>query len=499
MSTKDQSKAKMQSFMDGLQELMDDSDIKRTEEIGIKYEGEQITLPNSPRPMQIPQAIDVLQKTWQLEESTVEVTEIIKAYPWDGAQAFMKALKEKFGWSRPVPTPGFFGASPPEYRTIETAKGKTAQVIWGSFEVAPLDCRIETQMTRDRGRWVMAINATIKQKDAYVIKDLADLTRKIVQEDSIYKGQAFELVLGDNDIDYSQPPMFLSTNAIKPEDVIFSKEVAAAVNTNLYAPIRHTDVCEANGISVNRGILLEGPYGVGKTMVAAATSYECVENDWTFILVPNARALKAALRFAEDYQPAVVFAEDVDKAVGEHRTDDVNDILNTVDGVTSKDVKIITILTTNHVDNVNKAMLRPGRLDAVISVEPPDAEAAIRLVEKYAGVALATGQDLTNVGDELQGKMPATIREVVDRSKLFAIGSGNIDEQGRPSIAEDDLIFASRSMDKHLEKLNKQPDAETPSELFVRALGGIMTPLVSKTFEEHREDTLKHIKKLVQG
>jgi transitional endoplasmic reticulum ATPase len=58
--------------------------------------------------------------------------------------------------------------------------------------------------------------------------------------------------------------------------------------------------------------------------------------------------------------------------------------LNEIDGVESKGKELITILTSNHAENINQAMLRPGRLDAVLSIQAPDAFAAEKLIRLYA-------------------------------------------------------------------------------------------------------------------
>src|SRR5262249_9702485 len=112
-----------------------------------------------------------------------------------------------------------------------------------------------------------------------------------------------------------------------------------------------------------------------KTLTAYVTAKKSSSNNWTFIYLDRVAGLHEAFRFAKQYAPSVIFAEDIDRAVnGDDRTTDIDDVLNTIDGIESKGGEIITILTTNHVDQINRAMLRPGRLDAVISIQAPDAE-----------------------------------------------------------------------------------------------------------------------------
>jgi transitional endoplasmic reticulum ATPase len=150
------------------------------------------------------------------------------------------------------------------------------------------------------------------------------------------------------------------------------------------------------------------------------------EHGWTFIYIKDASELPRALQFAKQYQPALVFAEDVDRHVTGERTDKMDMILNTLDGIDTKHTEIMVVLTTNHLDQVNQAMLRPGRLDVILNIVPPDAKAVERLVRVYARGRLDGAADLARAGELLAGFTPAVVREVVERAKL-----GSISRTGR--------------------------------------------------------------------
>src|SRR5262249_22003547 len=148
------------------------------------------------------------------------------------------------------------------------------------------------------------------------------------------------------------------------------EDIQNQIDTSILVPIMHTKEVEAQKIPLKRTILLEGPYGTGKSLTARMAARVCEENGWTFILLDRVQGLRTALEFANRYSPAVVFAEDIDR-ISEERNDAANDLINTIDGVLSKSSKIMTILTTNFADKLDKAMVRPGRLDAVISLRAP--------------------------------------------------------------------------------------------------------------------------------
>src|SRR5690606_34759444 len=136
------------------------------------------------------------------------------------------------------------------------------------------------------------------------------------------------------------------------------EEVGAQIRTNLLAPLLYTEACRRHKIPLKRGVLLEGPYGTGKTQTAYACALLATQNNWTFIYLDRVAALDEALVFARQYAPAVVFAEDIDRVTQGERSVEIDDVLNNLDGIDSKNTDIITILTSNHANNINKAMLR---------------------------------------------------------------------------------------------------------------------------------------------
>ena len=257
--------------------------------------------------------------------------------------------------------------------------------------------------------------------------------------------------------------------------------IGELVDVTLFTPIEHTNECRRQNIPLKRGILLEGPYGVGKTLTATVTAKKCTENGWTFIYLEKVDELPQALEFARQYQPSVIFAEDIDQVLAnpDKRDEAVNDILNSIDGIESKGVEVITVLTTNNVQNITQAMLRPGRIDTVVPVRAPDAQAAIRMVQLFAGARLAEGQDLTQVGVLLNGKIPAVIREVVERSKLSAVrrsaGTGSL------QIVAADIEVAANGMFAHQKLLEPKPQ-DTRDES-VRAADTLGTTLGDKVID----------------
>lgn len=449
-------------------------------DVGVKREGTKIVLPSEPVPMNYDEAIDALLRRKKEEETTVSVNEVIDAFPFDGAHAFMWALKEIYGWASPVPTPSFFGPRPPETINVEIEYGKFTTVIWGRFAIPGLEGNLATSWTMKDGRPVFKIAGEVKKRFREDVAFIAQKTREYLKENSLYKGKAISFKVDENGhVDFGNPPSFLDLSRVNPEELTFSDEVAAQVQTNLFTPIEHTQACRMHHIPLKRGVLLEGPFGTGKTLTAFVTANKARKHGWTFILIDRVTGLDAALKFARTYQPAVVFAEDVDRAVsGEKRTIEIDDILNTIDGIESKGSEVITILTSNDVKGINRAMLRPGRLDAIISVQAPDAKAAERLIRLYSRGLIGDDVDLADAGKELRGQIPAVIREVVERSKLYAIGRA---QSGKIKLTSEDIVNAARGMKNHLALLNPVvSEAPGVHEQLGRALADVVEATVNR-------------------
>ena len=402
-----------------------------------------------------------LQRKKREENEIVSFQELIQAFPPDGAAAFAKALEVKFGWTSMVKTPGFFGANPPSMLNVDVGPYESRKIPWGRFEIPGVEGHVDTGVGMKDGHLVFAINGEVKQKHYHILADLAKLTREIVAEESIYRGKAFKIEYtaeGEGEFGNMNAPKFLDLSEVKPDELIFSAELDRAINDYVFTPILKAEACEKAGVPVKRGVCLYGGYGTGKTNTAYVAAKHCVSVDRTFIYLKDVKYLAEAIEFAKQYSPAVVFAEDVDRAVGGDRSVQVDQILNTIDGLDSKESKVMVILTTNHVDKINQALLRPGRMDLALEIGPPDALAVERLIRLYSRGLLSDDADLRRAGEALSGQIPAVIREACERAKLSSVARG-----GDLEINEDDLLLAAETLVDHIMLLNE--DKQDPSQL----------------------------------
>ncbi|TXH16230.1 MAG: ATP-binding protein [Hyphomicrobiaceae bacterium] len=428
----------------------------------IVFYGDKITLPENMKPGV---AVRILQEFEKSQEQVVAFHQSYPVFPWDGAMALSAVLKKKFGWVKLEGLPSFFGRQPPQLINIEVAPNQFEPCIWGEFTIPTAeDAILSCGTTMSDNRLCFQISAKMKRKnEAYVRSILAEVG-EYLKHNSIYRGKAIRLKIFDEDGDMLSMPTVshVDTSSIKRESLILPKAVHTAVETNLFTPIERINELAANNLPIKRGVLLGGTFGTGKTMTAGVAAKLAVENKITFIYVTRANELPAALRFAEMYQSpgAVVFCEDIDREMsGSERSAEMDDILNIIDGVDTKRSNIMTVLTTNAMQEINKAMLRPGRLDAVIEVTPPDAEAVERLIRHYGGGLISASTDLTNIGAALSGCIPAVIAEVVKRAKLSQL---RLQPKGTPltTLSVEALLESAETMTSQL-KLMAEPIPET--------------------------------------
>ncbi len=464
----------------------------------VEHKGKKIILPGEPTPLGLMEAAEILEQMHEEQEQEVAIKEVVRgAHFVDGLVAFTDAMEEVFGWTRAVPTPGFFGPTPPVYVDIPISTTESRRVLSGRFEMPNVRGFVQVGSAEDKGVTVFQIVGKTIRKFQPLFEALAEATRRRVRENSIFRNKSFELLFNEQGKISDDPPRFIDLSGA--ETPIFSHETEKAVQANILTPIQHSQRCRDMKIPLKRGILLEGPYGTGKTLVSRQAGQQAVLHGWTHITIREPQNLAPTLEFARKFQPCVVFVEDIDREMeGEDRTTRIDNILNTLDGVDSKNSEVMVVFTSNHAENINRAMMRPGRLDAVISVQNPDAKAALRLAQVYGGKLLDPTADYSGAAESMSNQSPAVIREIVERAKLYSMDQISADEAFR--LTPEALVDSSATMIRQLKLL--EPKEELPTnagDLFLEAISQRAAKLVTdgrREADQRDDDTHRAAKRI---
>lgn len=446
-------------------------------DVQIEREGKKIILPNDPTEMSIDAAMKALKNRKEEDERLFDIKEFIPGAYWDAGYAFFRAMQRTYGWVSTKGLVGWFGMRQrPDLVTIRTGPGPkdVVQMPMGEFSVPNLENPINARPHTQDGIPGFLVWSRAKKAEQAVLIELCNLARKILREESVYRGNAIRLLVDDSgNVDFSREPEFLDLSSVREEDLVFNTDTQRLLETNLFIPMRKTAICRRHRVPLKRAVLMEGPYGCGKSLTSRVAAKIASDNDWTFIALDRCQGLKSAIELARLYQPAVIFAEDIDRVGDRDENESVNDLVNMMDGILTKDVEIMVVLTTNHIERIDQSLLRPGRFDAIIRIDAPDAEAVEKLFRYYGGDLISADADLRDAAAAVAGQIPATIREVVERSKLAMI----LDE--RDHLDPVHLRTAAIGMKRHLDllapKVVEQSSAELLAESLRAVLGGAVT------------------------
>jgi cell division protease FtsH len=207
--------------------------------------------------------------------------------------------------------------------------------------------------------------------------------------------------------------------------------------------LRHPDRYRRLGGRIPKGVLLTGPPGTGKTLLARAVAGEAEVPFFSIsasefvemIVGVGASRVRDLFVHAKQEAPAIVFIDELD-AIGrqrgagalsganDEREQTLNQILTEMDGFTGNE-GVIVLAATNRPEILDPALLRAGRFDRRISVNPPDQDGRLKILRVHTrGVPLDDTVDLPGIASATPGMVGADLRNLVNEAALAAARRG---------------------------------------------------------------------------
>jgi cell division protease FtsH len=266
-----------------------------------------------------------------------------------------------------------------------------------------------------------------KQLLLHVHRDHVDLAEAYLKgllsrahgEHNFLRGRCLRVELREGELDVRQ----VRKPQVAREDVVVPQRVCAEIDLNVRSLFERRDLLNQLGLGTNRGLLLVGPPGTGKSALCRAIAAELVGT--VTVISCDAAAIGQALTSVYDeltgLAPALVILEDIDLVVsnrsrgggdaGLHR------FLTALDGAMSRHADVVTIATTNDVKALDAAAVRAARFDRIIEVPLPDEGQRAAILRRYLG-PLSDGIAVDAIAHVTDGASGADLRELVRRAVL---------------------------------------------------------------------------------
>lgn len=263
---------------------------------------------------------------------------------------------------------------------------------------------------------------------------------------------------------------------INPEDIhvtfrdVKGAEEAKQELKEIVAFLRNPEKFSILGGKLPKGVLLVGPPGTGKTLLARAVAgeakvpfFHAAGPEFDEVLVgQGARRVRDLFKAAKEAAPCVIFIDEID-SVGSKRTNSmlhpyanqtVNQLLSEMDGFHQNE-GVIVLGATNRRNDLDKALLRPGRFDVEVSVTIPDYSERKEIIEYYVSKVLNKNIDVDVLARGTAGFTGADLENMINQAALKAA------IEGADSVT---MSYIENAKDKILmgpERKSRIPDKET--------------------------------------
>jgi transitional endoplasmic reticulum ATPase len=260
------------------------------------------------------------------------------------------------------------------------------------------------------------------------------------------------------------------------EDIGGIRPAITRIREIIELPLKHPELFNRLGIDAPKGVLLHGPPGTGKTMLAKAVANE---SDAYFITIngpeimskyygESEHKLREAFEEAEKNTPAIIFIDEIDsiapkraEVTGEVERRVVAQLLSLMDGLKTRK-NVIVIAATNRPEALDMALRRPGRFDREIELRVPDREGRLEIFQIHTrGMPLVEDVNLDDLADRTYGFVGADIaamcREAAMNALRRILPEINLEQQEIPKETLDKLVVTRSDFEVVMKEV--QPSA----------------------------------------
>lgn len=386
----------------------------------------------------------------------------------DGVYQLNRAINEVFGSAVSKEDKSPSGNSNIDTVDVVLADGSRTKVPFGKISLEELGEDSEININYDNDRHLLLIKGQCQFKYQSLIDDIVDRTKELLASESIYKNQALEIT------NLSEPKI-MTLAGIDKQFMVLSKKTEFELQP-LRSRILYPEKCIAKGIPLKYGCLLEGKYGTGKTLLAFKLAKDAVNNGWSFVYLKDPSLLAETLRMCKVVDRSghgvIVFVEDIDQVTRGNRDSAMQDILNTLDGGDTKDMNVITLFTTNHIELIEPTFLRGKRIGSVITMDCLDAETAERFIRETFSEAegYSVDDDLSDVCNYIAKAQiaPAFMAEIVESTKSKLIFTEET------HVTSFHIKTSVESYQRQVGLASKKAVIETPADKLAAGLIGLL-------------------------